>query len=231
MWPIGRISAAQRRDVHARAARHDGAAAARASRAARCRRCSTRSRARRSGSTASTTATAPATASATSSTSTRGRRRSRASIADADDGDGAGHDHEHRARPVPARPVGRAGREPRPQRAGAPSVGGEFGEFLEFETLTLCPIDTRCIERVAAARRRDRLARTPTTRTVASASRRASTAPRWPGCARAPRRSERLRPARPRGAGGAAFVAPERSSSARRRPSSQARFRARRRRA
>jgi Xaa-Pro aminopeptidase len=25
--------------------------------------------------------------------------------------------------------------------------GGAFGEFLEFETLTLCPIDTRCIER------------------------------------------------------------------------------------
>ncbi len=25
--------------------------------------------------------------------------------------------------------------------------GSEFGEFLEFETLTLCPIDTRCIER------------------------------------------------------------------------------------
>ena len=24
---------------------------------------------------------------------------------------------------------------------------GEFGEFLEFETLTLCPIDTRCVER------------------------------------------------------------------------------------
>jgi Xaa-Pro aminopeptidase len=24
--------------------------------------------------------------------------------------------------------------------------GGEFGDFLEFETLTLCPIDTRCIE-------------------------------------------------------------------------------------
>ena len=24
---------------------------------------------------------------------------------------------------------------------------GEFGEFLEFETLTLCPIDTRCIDR------------------------------------------------------------------------------------
>jgi Xaa-Pro aminopeptidase len=26
------------------------------------------------------------------------------------------------------------------------AVGDEFGEFLEFETLTLCPIDTRCIE-------------------------------------------------------------------------------------
>jgi len=25
--------------------------------------------------------------------------------------------------------------------------GGAFGDFLEFETLTLCPIDTRCIER------------------------------------------------------------------------------------
>ncbi len=25
--------------------------------------------------------------------------------------------------------------------------GDAFGEFLEFETLTLCPIDTRCIER------------------------------------------------------------------------------------
>ena len=28
----------------------------------------------------------------------------------------------------------------------ADSVGREFGEFLEFETLTLCPIDTRCID-------------------------------------------------------------------------------------
>jgi Xaa-Pro aminopeptidase len=25
--------------------------------------------------------------------------------------------------------------------------GDMFGEFLEFETLTLCPIDTRCIRR------------------------------------------------------------------------------------
>jgi Xaa-Pro aminopeptidase len=28
-----------------------------------------------------------------------------------------------------------------------PAQSGEFGEFLRFETLTLCPIDTRCIER------------------------------------------------------------------------------------
>jgi Xaa-Pro aminopeptidase len=28
-----------------------------------------------------------------------------------------------------------------------PAVTTEFGEFLRFETLTLCPIDTRCIER------------------------------------------------------------------------------------
>ncbi|NUZ07154.1 aminopeptidase P family protein [Piscinibacter koreensis] len=28
----------------------------------------------------------------------------------------------------------------------AASLDGTFGEFLEFETLTLCPIDTRCIE-------------------------------------------------------------------------------------
>jgi Xaa-Pro aminopeptidase len=27
-----------------------------------------------------------------------------------------------------------------------PAVETEFGEFLKFETLTLCPIDTRCIE-------------------------------------------------------------------------------------
>ena len=30
---------------------------------------------------------------------------------------------------------------------GAVDGKGEFGEFLEFETLTLCPIDTRCIDR------------------------------------------------------------------------------------
>ena len=27
-----------------------------------------------------------------------------------------------------------------------PAPSSEFGEFLEFETLTLCPIDTRCID-------------------------------------------------------------------------------------
>ena len=28
-----------------------------------------------------------------------------------------------------------------------PATSNAFGEFLEFETLTLCPIDTRCIDR------------------------------------------------------------------------------------
>jgi Xaa-Pro aminopeptidase len=27
-----------------------------------------------------------------------------------------------------------------------PSHSGEFGDYLEFETLTLCPIDTRCLD-------------------------------------------------------------------------------------
>jgi Xaa-Pro aminopeptidase len=28
----------------------------------------------------------------------------------------------------------------------AATPSGTFGEFLDFETLTLCPIDTRCID-------------------------------------------------------------------------------------
>ena len=31
-------------------------------------------------------------------------------------------------------------------RSVAPAECGEFGEFLRFETLTLCPIDTRCVD-------------------------------------------------------------------------------------
>jgi Xaa-Pro aminopeptidase len=31
--------------------------------------------------------------------------------------------------------------------ATAPEMSEEFGEFLQFETLTLCPIDARCIDR------------------------------------------------------------------------------------
>ncbi len=34
-----------------------------------------------------------------------------------------------------------------PAAAASVGVDSPFGEFLEFETLTLCPIDTRCIER------------------------------------------------------------------------------------
>ena len=158
MWPIGRISEAQRRDVTTRAARHDGAQPRRASRAARPGRCSTRSRARRSGQHG------------------------------LDYGHGTGHGvgyflnvHEgpqtiSRAVAEPAMamepgmitsiepgvyrpgPVGRAGREPGAERARRRASASEFGEFLEFETLTLCPIDTRCIDRIAAAPRRDRLA-------------------------------------------------------------------------
>src|SRR3546814_9328396 len=30
--------------------------------------------------------------------------------------------------------------------ANVPADTTEFGEFLKFETLTLCPIDTRCID-------------------------------------------------------------------------------------
>jgi Xaa-Pro aminopeptidase len=33
-----------------------------------------------------------------------------------------------------------------PAASVGPAGSTEFGEFLEFETLTLCPIDTRCIE-------------------------------------------------------------------------------------
>lgn len=28
-----------------------------------------------------------------------------------------------------------------------PAQSSQFGDFLKFETLTLCPIDTRCVER------------------------------------------------------------------------------------
>jgi Xaa-Pro aminopeptidase len=38
----------------------------------------------------------------------------------------------------------------------ATAEGTTFGEFFEFETLTLCPIDTRCIDR--ALMRADELA-------------------------------------------------------------------------
>jgi len=34
-----------------------------------------------------------------------------------------------------------------PVASAAHDGSNEFGEFLEFETLTLCPIDTRCIDR------------------------------------------------------------------------------------
>jgi Xaa-Pro aminopeptidase len=102
------------------------------------------------------------------------------------DGDGARHDHLHRARRVPPGPVGRAHREPGAQRAGHHGPRATFGEFLEFETLTLCPIDTRCIDR--ALLRADEIAWLNAYHaTVRERLRRVSAARwRWPGCRRAP---------------------------------------------
>ncbi len=117
MWPIGRISEAQRRDVtlvlrgtmalsraalparHAVAdARRDRARAALGARP----RLRPRHRPRRR--------LFPERPRRAADDLARHRR--------AGDGDGAGHDHERRAGRVPARPLGRAGREPGPQRAG-----------------------------------------------------------------------------------------------------------------
>jgi Xaa-Pro aminopeptidase len=58
----------------------------------------------------------------------------------------------------------------------------EFGEFLQFETLTLCPIDTRCID--LAEMRTDELAWLDAyhaeVRTPACAQ--SQLAPPWSGC-------------------------------------------------
>jgi Xaa-Pro aminopeptidase len=46
------------------------------------------------------------------------------------------------------RPMGRAHREPGAERAAGHAEQGAFGDIPgEFETLTLCPIDTRCIDK------------------------------------------------------------------------------------
>jgi Xaa-Pro aminopeptidase len=76
----------------------------------------------------------------------------------------------------------------------APQVGSEFGEFLEFETLTLCPIDARCLD--ASLLRADEIAWLNGYHDGSPSDwRRASTAPRSPGCACAPRRSDASGPA------------------------------------
>ena len=62
-----------------------------------------------------------------------------------------------------------------------------FGEFLEFETLTLCPIDTRCIDR--ALLRDDEIAWLDAYHAaVRKRLRRAWTATRWRGWCSARRR-------------------------------------------
>ena len=85
--------------------------------------------------------------------------------------------------------------------------GGAFGEMLAFETLTLCPIDTRCIDRRCCAPT-NATGSTATTSTVRERLRRGSAATRWPGCCSAPSRS------RPADADGAAHPAPSVSTSA-----------------
>jgi hypothetical protein len=75
-----------------------------------------------------------------------------------DDGDAARHDHQRRARASTGRASGACGSRTSSSRCRRPGLASEFGEFLEFETLTPVP-DRRPLPRaLAAARRRDRLA-------------------------------------------------------------------------
>ena len=62
----------------------------------------------------------------------------------------------------------------------------EFGDFLEFETLTLCPIDTRCIEPGMLSAPPTSPGSTRTTWWCANACCRWSTARPRPGCCCAP---------------------------------------------
>ena len=65
----------------------------------------------------------------------------------ADDGDGAGHDHQRSSPACTGPAAGACGSRTWSSTCRRPAATSEFGEFLEFETLTLCPIDTRCIDR------------------------------------------------------------------------------------
>jgi Xaa-Pro aminopeptidase len=68
-----------------------------------------------------------------------------------------------------------------------PAGQTEFGDFLEFETLTLCPIDTRCVE-LSLLREDERAWLNNYHATVRAVWRRCCPAPRWHGwnCARRP---------------------------------------------
>jgi Xaa-Pro aminopeptidase len=68
----------------------------------------------------------------------------------------------------------------------------EFGEFLNFETLTLCPIDTRCID-AALLRDDEKRWLNDYHATVRSACRRWCPATRWRGCNNVRRPYERPR--------------------------------------
>ncbi len=109
-------------------------------------------------------------------------------------GDGAGHDHQRRAGPLPAGPLGRAGREPRPRRAGRRRRGGHrVRRVPRIRDADAVP-DRRALPRAdPAAQRRDRLARRLSRDGARSASDRTWPATRSPGCCAARRRSEARR--------------------------------------
>ena len=112
--------------------------------------------------------------------------------------------------------------------AGGRASASEFGEFLEFETLTLCPIDTRCLE--PSLLRADEIAWLNAYHVTVRERLAPLVERRCAGLADAAHRAARLVPS-PLGAAGTAsarlrpaFVAVRRSSSAPGPDSSQAGF-------
>ena len=108
----------------------------------------------------------------------------------AGDGDGAGDDHERRARPLPARPVGRAGREPGPQRAGREPRRQRVRRVPRVRDADAVP-DRHALHRSGlAARRRGRLAQRLSRDGRGAPRARPERLWRWPGCASERSRSE-----------------------------------------
>jgi Xaa-Pro aminopeptidase len=144
VWPIGSVSAAMKRDytlvlkgtMNLSRTRFPARHAVPMLDAWRARRCGPR---------ASNSATAPATAWATSWRARRPAEHQQGR-ARRPHGDGARHDHQHRARRVPAGQWG-VRIENLVLNVPANTPEAPLASSSEFETLTLCPIDTRCIDR------------------------------------------------------------------------------------